>query len=263
MLHDYHTHTNYSDGTIMYRMLRAAEEAGLDGIGFADHCNVSDRAEMRKQTADKGFNLDMTYERRRAALQRMRDRFDIRIFDAVEIDYHPADQAAIEEFFTSAGFDYTVGSVHYIDGVNVHNVGAFKQRSQEEREAAVDRYFEMVTQMVVDEVVDIAAHIDVIERNAALRGIADESHYRRLVDALARSSTVPEINAGRLLGDYGAVHPAPRFMDVLLERDIRFTFGTDSHTPGQVRDRVPALLDVFDEHGLEPLVLDNEAVRSR
>ena len=260
MVQDYHTHTNYSDGELMHRMVRAAEEHGLDAIGFADHCNVSNRPIMEQEKHVLGFNLDMTYKRRRDAMTTLREEFDIPILDAVEIDYHPEDEAQIREFFNEAGFDYTVGSVHFIDDVNIHRVQHFEQMNTAEREDAVDRYFEMLVSMIESELVDIAAHMDVIERNPALRGIADIKHYEAVAEALSSSSTVPEINGGRLLDDYGQPHPSEQFFEVLREHGIRFTFGTDSHTPDQLADSIPALEAVFDERDVEPVTLDLDRV---
>jgi len=44
---DYHVHSNYSDGRFLFQMVRAADEAGLDGVGFADHCTVTEREDRR------------------------------------------------------------------------------------------------------------------------------------------------------------------------------------------------------------------------
>lgn len=256
MLHDYHTHTNYSDGDLMHRMLAAAENSKLDAIGIADHCNVSDREIMKEKKHSLGFNLDMTYKRRRKAINRLKDDYDVTVFDAVEIDYHPADEDAIEAFMADAGFDYIVGSVHFIDDVNVHYIEHFEALSEQQRKDAVDQYFDMLVAMIESEIVDIAAHMDVFERNPALRGFATDQHYGAVADALADSKTVPEINAGRLLDEYGQPHPSDPFFEALMEYDIDFTFGTDSHTPEQLANRIPALQQVFEDRGVSPVTLD-------
>lgn len=256
MLHDYHTHTNYSDGDLMHRMLASAEKHGLDGIGIADHCNVSERQIMKDKKANLGFNLDLTYKRRRKALNQLRDEYDVTVFDAVEIDYHPDDEAAIRSFLDTANFDYVVGSVHFIDEVNVHYVDHFTTMSTEEQNDAVDKYFDMLVSMIKSEIVDIAAHMDVFERNPALRGFATKSHYQRVAEALAASSTVTEINGGRLLDEYGSPHPSDPFFEVLQQHDINFTFGTDSHTPEQLKNTIPALKETFEGRGVAPTTLD-------
>lgn len=256
MVVDYHTHTNYSDGVPIWKMMRAAEDLELDAIGFADHCNVSERSEMVRHKNVSGFNLDTTWERREIALEQMRQEFDTRILSGVEIDFHPDDVAEICAFLERTGFDYVIGSVHFIEDVNIHVPPYFAEKSRSGRRAAVDRYFDMLIQMIESELVDIAAHMDVIERNPELRDIATEEHYHRVADALESSETVPEINAGRVLQAYGKTHPHPDFFEILRERDARFTRGSDAHTPEELKKRTAFLTDFFEEKGMEPVELD-------
>ncbi|WP_255197911.1 PHP domain-containing protein [Halorarius litoreus] len=247
---DYHTHTNYSDGSVAESMLRAAADAGLDAIGFADHCNVS--TDERLQTIKRawGFNLDLTYERRREGLDALREHTDLRVFDAVEMDYTPRDEPEIEAFLDEAGFDYAVGSVHELDGTNVHYEAHFADQSDAERERHVADYFDALVALVESELFDVAAHLDLVERNPALRGYATADQYHRVAEALEASATVPEINAGRVTAAYGEFHPTPTFLDVLLEYDIEFVLGSDAHDPDELAPRKDELETFVATHGV-------------
>lgn len=250
---DYHAHTTYSDGYFPESMVGAAAEAGLAGIGLTDHCNVSERPAVQTERHLKGYNLDLTYERRREAIERMRQEVDVEIYDAVELDYKPRDEDAIAEFLETAGFEYAIGSVHEVEGVNVHSTGPFRGRPRAERRAVVDDYFGDLERLIRSELFEIAGHVDIVERNEALRGLATEEHYRRVAAAFADSRTVPEINAGRVTAEYGQFHPREPFLDVLAEYDVRVTVGTDAHRPGQLRERIPLLRERLDDRGLEPV----------
>lgn len=260
MYNDYHIHTTYSDGSFAWQMVRAAEEAGLDGVGLGDHCSVSRQDELVQRKKVNGFNLDEMYERRREGIRRLRDRFDIRIFDAVEMDYHPSEEPVIEDFLDAAGFQYTIGSVHQlpVDGEYIHvmNPRPFQDFSETERRDVVSRYVDRVVSLIDSGLFDIAAHVDVMERNPELRGLSTEEDYRRIVDALRRSDTVPEVNAGRALTGYGEVHPHPDLLELLVQEDVQFTAASDAHTPDELRDRNRYLEEFFDERGIEPLDLD-------
>lgn len=98
VLHDYHVHSTYSDGTGLPRIVAAAEKAGLEAIGFSDHCNVSERESAIHEKYEQGFNLDMTYERRREAIEGLCERTELTIYDAVELDYDPRDEGPIRAF---------------------------------------------------------------------------------------------------------------------------------------------------------------------
>jgi len=253
-MHDYHVHSNYSDGRMLPLMLDAAADAGLDGVGIADHCNVSERDRMQRFKREFGFNLDLTHERRREAIATLRSRYDLTIYDAVEMDYHPDDEREIRAFLEATDFDYAIGSVHELRGHNVHQ-NYFADLSAAEQRDTVDEYFERVVALVESGLFDIVAHPDIVERNPALRGLATESHYRDVALALAESPTFPELNAGRIDREYGRFHPRSAFLDVLAEYDVPVTIGSDAHTPDALRERVPLLGERVAELGLDVVTL--------
>jgi histidinol-phosphatase (PHP family) len=137
--------------------------------------------------------------------------------------------------------------------VNVHFGSYYADMPREERRELVDRYFEKLVALVDSELFDIAAHPDLFERTAEFRGLASDDHYHQVAEAFRASRTVPELNAGRALDDYGEFHPAPRFVEVLLEHDVAFTVGTDSHEPEAIGPRVEAIAEQFERYGIEPV----------
>jgi histidinol-phosphatase (PHP family) len=257
-VYDYHAHTNYSDGAFLRWMVDAAADAGLDGIGLADHCNVSPEPNARRHKRAFGFNLDLTHERRREAIEAVREDpdVDVAVFDAVEMDYDPAHEDAIAAFLADAGFDYAVGSVHELDGANVHTRSHFADKPEAERRELVDRYFEKLVALIKSELFAVAAHPDLIERNPHLRGFATENHYAAIAESFRDSRTVPEINAGRLLDDYGEFHPAPAFLDRLVDAGVDVTVGTDSHEPDEIAPRVDEIEAELDRRELEQVRID-------
>lgn len=255
--YDYHVHTNYSDGDFLWQMARAADRAGLEGVGFADHCSISTDPDRRAEARRNGFALDLTHERRREAIADIRawDRVDVEVYDAVEMDYDPDDEAEIEAFLADAGFEYALGSVHHLDGTNVHVESHFAGKPGAERQALVDGYFEDLVTLVDSELFEIAAHVDIVERNPALRGFATEEHYHRLGEALADSRTVPEVNAGRATEAYGEFHPRPACIEILRDHGVEFVVGSDAHSPEALRERAPVIDDHLEALDLAPATL--------
>lgn len=253
--HDYHVHSNYSDGRPLPFMIGAAERAGLDAVGFADHCNVSDREAMIRTKHEYGFALDATYERRRQAISSLSERVDVTIYDAVEVDYDPTDEPRIRDFLATADFDYAIGSVHFVDDVSVQRPSYFAEMDDAERRAIVEDYYAKLVSLIDSELFEIAAHLDLVERTPELRGYVTEDHYAMIAEAFQSSRTIPELNAGRVLGDYGEFHPASPFFEYLRERGVPFVPGSDSHRPSELRDRRSVLAEAFAEHALEPIRL--------
>ena len=254
-MYDYHVHSTYSDGSFLEWMVGAASDAGLDGVGVADHCVVTPTESARAHRRAMGFNLDQTYERRREAIRGLDADHEIDVFDAVELDYHPGHESAIRTFLSSAGFDYAIGSVHELDGVNVHDTAHFATKTDAECERLVDRYFEKLVALADSELFEIAAHPDLVERNDQLRGYATAEQYERAAAAFADSRTVPEINAGRVTREYGTLHPTAGFRDALRDAGVSFTLGTDSHDPAEIDPRADALRELRDAAGIEPVVV--------
>ena len=237
-------------------MCRAAQGADLDAFGVSDHCNVSPRERQVSAKKALGFNLDMTYERRREAIENMRERFDLEIYDAVEMDYDSRDTDEIAAFLDEAGFDYTIGSVHHLEEVNVHVQPYFERKSEAERRELVDHFYDEAVSLFDSGLFDIAAHVDLVERNPALRGFATDDHYHRVAEAAEASDTLVEINAGRVLNEYGQFHPHPDFLDVLADYDVEYVLGSDSHAPKELTTRTPELDAFVAECGVEPVALD-------
>ncbi|MEY7848490.1 PHP domain-containing protein [Natrarchaeobius sp. A-rgal3] len=252
-MRDFHLHSNYSDGDFLSAMVDAAEVAGLEGIGFADHCNVAPRERMETMRSVYGFNLDLTYERRRRAIERLRGEASIEIYDAVEMDYDPRDEAAIRDFLETAAFDYAIGSVHAVGGANVQAPSQFAGRSDADLDGVVAEYFDRLVALVESELFDVAAHVDLIARTPPLRGRATDEQYRRVARALADSRTVPEINAGRALTDASIVHPADQLFEMLREFDVPVTVGTDAHDPSEIAGRATFLREFVEDAGIDPV----------
>lgn len=250
---DYHIHSTYSDGFMLPVMAELAQKTGLEGIGVADHCIVSDRDEERITRTMNGFNLDKTYERRKQAIEMLRRDMDIAIYDAAEIDYHQKDEATISDFLDKADFDYTIGSVHRIKGVDVQNESYFADTSESERAMFVDEYFKQLVALIDSELFEIVSHPDLFERNQYLRNLGRLEHYVRVAKALEQSDTIAEVNAGRVEGEYGNFHPRPQFFDILQEYELEFTTGTDAHWRGSFEPRITALRTIVEERNFEPV----------
>ncbi|QRV16826.1 histidinol phosphatase [Haloterrigena salifodinae] len=255
--YDLHTHTRFSDGSEMASMIEAAVAAGYDGIGLTDHCILVDDDHGRRDR----FDLVETYERRRRQIDELRERYPIDVFDAVECNYVPGTEARLEAFLEDADFEYAIGSVHLVEGCDVTAAATVADRSRAERRAVVDAYYEALVRSIESELFDVVGHVDLPERIEPLRGLTTDAHYRAVADALATSSTVPELNAGRARRGLGRLHPNPDALEPFVERDITFVLGSDAHAPREIRARSEILTDFVSDR--PPLRLASPPLRSR
>lgn len=248
--HDLHTHTTYSDGSDMREMVAAAERVGHDGVGLADHCILWEDPFGRRAR----FDLLDTYEERREAIADLRSEVDIAIYDAVEMTYAPDKEAAIDRFLDRANFDYTIGSVHFLESYDITKPGPFVGLSPEEKRRVVDEYFDWQVALVESDLFDVVGHLDLPERVPALQDVATRDHYERVAAALTDSHTLPEINAGRSLR-LDVFHPNPTFLDVFRDAGVPFVVGTDSHRPHEVGSRFAAVRALRRQYDVEVTAL--------
>jgi histidinol-phosphatase (PHP family) len=250
---DVHAHTTFSDGSELASMVEAAESAGLDALGLTDHCIVTEDPFGRHER----YDLAETYERRREAIEDARTETDLRLYDAAEMSYVAGAEAAIESFLSTAGFEYTIGSVHFADDYNFTKDTQYVDADDETRRAAVERYYDWVVDAVESELFDVLGHLDLPERQPTLRGYSHPKEYERVAAALADSRTVPELNAGRVHRSLGRPHPNPEMLQRFAEHGVEFVLGTDSHRPAELPRRVPELEAAVEESALELVALDS------
>lgn len=117
-------------------MIRAAEAAGLYGLGLTDHCIVTDDAFGRRET----YNLVETYERRREVIDSAREQTDLQLHDAVEMSYVGSETEIMEKFLRAADFEYAIGSVHFAGQYDYTTDAPYVDADDGARRAAVERY---------------------------------------------------------------------------------------------------------------------------
>ncbi|WP_353633347.1 PHP domain-containing protein (plasmid) [Halobacterium sp. NMX12-1] len=243
---DVHTHTTYSDGSSLEAMISAAEDAGLSALGLTDHCIVTDDEFGRRAK----YDLVETYQQRREDIDAARDATDLRLYDAAEVSYVEGTESEIAAFLETADFAYTIGSVHFAGQYNYTSATQYATADAHQRRAAVERYYDAVVALVESELFDVVGHLDLPERIPALRRYTTRADYERVVRALTDSETIPEVNAGRVHRSLGRVHPDPGMLELFTEYDIQFVFGSDSHAPAELGQRVPVLRTLADTHDL-------------
>jgi histidinol-phosphatase (PHP family) len=253
---DVHTHTTFSDGSELSAMVEAAESAGLDALGLTDHCIVVEDDFGRRER----YDLVETYDQRRQVIDDARAETDLRLYDAAEVSYVESAEDETRAFLSAADFTYTIGSVHFAGEYDYTSDASYVDTSEDVRRAAVERYYDAVVSLVESDLFDVLGHLDLPERTTALRGHSRPEDYERVAGALADSRTVPEVNAGRVDRSLGRVHPNPEMLAQFRAHDVGFVLGSDSHHPGELRSRVPALEDAVERHDFT--VLDAESVLS-
>lgn len=245
---NYHTHSRYDDGKgEIEEYVRAAIAAGFDSYGVSCHAPVPIYAEEPYMM----LRRDLPAYCNEVGRLRRTYRDQITLLRGLELDYAPGLAAYYHERILPFGFDYFVGSVHYVgtDGVGVPwCVDESARRFAEGLESgyggdvrrAVEAYFALQRQMVGTPGVAIVGHMDKIKmwNRGDLYFSETDDWYVAAVDETLRAfkagGLIVELNTAGLRKEIAAPYPSPWVMARCRELDVPVMVNADTHTPADV-----------------------------
>ncbi len=228
---DYHTHTplcRHAEGWPL-DYVRAARERGLGEIGFSDHSPMPNEFDDWRMLLEELPQYLEAVEAARAA----NPGYPVRV--GLEVDYIDGQEAWIEELATLAGWDYLIGSVHYIaPGWDVDNpkfISRFEDRPVEE---VWGLYWGAYERAIRTGLFDFMGHPD-LPKKFGHRPAGDlRRFYEPAIAALAETGTAFEINTAGLRKPVGELYPAPGFLQLAREAGVPLLINSDAHAPDEV-----------------------------
>ena len=199
-----HTHTVYCDGKdTPEELVQHAIELGMAAIGFSGH-----------EYSPRDTDFCMSKEGTRAYIDdilRLRETYKdrITIYLGIERDYF----GQIDEF----PYDYVIGSLHYVEKDGVLLSVDYTEEAMEEHvekyfggnyRAYVERYYEILADVVPKTKADIVGHFDLITKfNEGNRYFDEEADWYkeaalRALHKIAASKPIFEINTGAMARGY-------------------------------------------------------------
>lgn len=235
---DFHMHSSFSSDcqSPMEEMGNAAVEKGLLAICFTEH---NDR-DYPVHPEDEGREFTFDEAAYFRAIHRLREHFlgRLDIYAGVEIGLQPHLADYYAKLTSAHDFDFVIGSVHVVDGMDPYYGEIFEGKSDRE---VYDRTFrETIRCIRAIPDFDVLGHMDYVVRY----GQGQEKEYVReyfeaLTDEILRiligSGRGIEMNTAGLKYGLPFIHPR---MDI-LEKYRRMggeiiTIGADAHRPEHV-----------------------------
>lgn len=235
MLADYHVHTPLCRHAVgePAEYVAAAQRAGLDEIGFSDHCPMDGPEpfdDWRMDRADLPRYLAMIEEARTAAAP-----FPVRL--GLECDFIAGHEAWIEKLSGLAEWDYLIGSVHYVapgwDVDNPRYVARFTESPSAVNEIW-EMYWQAYAKMAASGLFDFLAHPD-LPKKFGHRPTGDlRRFYEPAIASAAKSGVAIEINTAGLRKPVAELYPARDFLALACEAGLEIVINSDAHSPGEV-----------------------------
>ncbi len=256
--YNFHSHTEFCDGREpMSVMASQAFAQGMKHYGFTPHSPICVPSTCNMASEDVAAYW--------AEFLRLKELYEGRmdLYFSMEIDYLGDKWGATHPFFADIPLDYRLSSIHFIpamttgeevdvDGSPASFAGKMERYFDGDIRYVVDSFFGRTLEMIGRGGFDMIGHFDKIGFNADSfsRGIESEPWYRRhidnVVDALAESDIVVEVNTKAVMPPVGAtpeaaasyvprVFPSPDTIRRLVRAGVPLAVNSDAHFSSRIR----------------------------
>ncbi len=228
-----HTHTTYADGKdTPQELVPEAIKRGFKSIGFSEHSYLKYSSFPNQLTVDK-----MPLYKKEIEDLKNKYREQLSIYCGLEYDFYSD--------VDTAGFDYLIGSVHYLDcGGEVktfdrglaETLDYVKENFGGEGLAFAKRYFETVARLPEKRSFDIIGHFDIITKNNEKQSFIDISSQNYLkmgfeaIHSLKGKIPFFEVNTGAISRGYRtSPYPQMEFLREFNRAGFGAVISSDCH----------------------------------
>jgi len=237
MLLDYHVHTSLCKHAvgIPSDYVAKALSMKISELGFSDHCPFPVGYDEESRMAPEEFD---SY---RNIVQGLVKQFDgrIKILFGIEADWVPGEMNEVFEFLDANGFDYVIGSVHYVGAFPFDNPEKASQWSEGAKADSIwEKYAELLLDLVRSGKFDILGHIDLPKKFGYMH--SDMNHVNSIFNGIlkeaGKAGMAIEINTSGLRKPVGRQYPSPEILKMAALNGLKLTLGSDAHSP---QERTP------------------------
>jgi len=258
---NYHFHDEFSaDGAGPLALHCAAANGSFRAICITNHAETMDSERAWRADPDEMIDRFLRNAESVTAAAVRYPELDIRL--GVELEYRREWRAPFERLLYEVPFDFVLGSVHIVDGLNIsggRDVDAyFLPRSQRQ---AYEAYFRQVDEMVDWGAFDVVAHFDLIKRYGHRHyGSFAPRTYRSCIEPIlakmARNHIGIEINTSGVNQAPGVPYPEPEILEWANQVGVEtLTIGSDSHSPDRFAQGLEAGMRLALETGWNEFTL--------
>ena len=254
MISDCHMHTCFSDdsNTPVEAMAERAISLGMKRICITDHYDMD--------FPDGEFTLDTAayLKKLEEVREKYSDRLDLCV--GVELGLQPHLKEEISRYLNEFSFDFVIGSVHLVDGVDPDDRDEIKRTDEE----MYREYFRFTLECVRNiRGFQSLGHMDYVVRYGYQKE-RDYSYYKYadIIDEslreLIQRDIALEMNTGGFKYGLGFPNPHPDILKRYRELGgTMVTAGSDAHRPEQVGYQFQTLKQIVSDAGFDCLTVFN------
>lgn len=236
------------------RFVNRAVELQLDEIWLLEHCyRFEEFVPMYGSVCAYSVYVDEWFHRKAGQvklaeylelIERVRnERFPVTIRFGLEICYFKEFEDFIAEQTRDRGFDFLLGSIHFVDSF------AFDHKAEHWTGVDVDRiyrsYFEDSVSLAKSGLFDGIGHPDTIKLFGHRPSYSLTESYERLAKALSESGMYADQNSGaaRRCPDTASLGMEEELLGILKKHHVKIITSSDAHCPEDVGYQIRELND--------------------
>lgn len=225
MLVDLHSHTTFSDGRSSHQeMINAAIEKGIGIYGITDH--LCFHTNPWTTPPERFEEMRQLFKELKATTTATKLLF------GMEVDYVIGCEEQVVRLKEENGWDYIIGSVHYIGDWNIDSNA--NDWIGKDYNASHVEYYRLLEMMVESRLYNIVGHLDLPKKYGTFPTIDFTDTIARIGKKIVESNMAYEINTAGRIKPCNELYPAPRYVKVLHDLGADVTLGSDAHHHGNV-----------------------------
>lgn len=235
---DFHTHNRrcgHAKGEIR-DYIEAAIDNGLSMIGIADHSPYfSSEEDQPYPHIAMGISEFQDYV---TEVLRLKEEYKgkIEVLLGVESDFFPEKTEIYRRNFDKYPFDYIIGSVHEVGGINIFKKERWDGLSTAQKLQTKETYYRLIAQSSRSGMFQILGHIDAMKGFYPSFSSIQTDAVEQTLKVISEYELVIEVNTSGKTKSCGGWYPADDILERALYYGVRVTFGSDAHDPERVGD---------------------------
>jgi histidinol-phosphatase (PHP family) len=256
---DYHTHTplcRHAAGE-PEEFIAAALAARLSEYGISDHAPQRPEPfdDWRMAEAELPLYLGWIERARVHAAGR------IPVRAGLECDWLAGCEPWISKLRSLHDWDYLIGSVHYLGDWDFDNPKWLGRWAESDVDAVWSHYWKTYAEMADSGCFDIVGHPDLVKKFAHVPTGDLDRFYEPVIDAIAASGAVIELNTAGWHKPCAEAYPAPRFLELACSAGVGLVISSDAHAPAEVARDFTRAIELARAAGFRETVLFNQGQR--
>jgi histidinol-phosphatase (PHP family) len=255
---DLHTHTyrcHHAKGT-SEDIVKAAIQKGMKAIGINDHfpmrylpapIPVQDYAMELSEVPDHIKEIKQVREK-------YKGKIDVLIGSEVDF-YDPAIDTikqSLEPYMDD--FDYLYGSVHTVLGFPVDDDKFLRKWDEQGVDPVFVAYYQELAKMASTRLFDVVGHIDLPKKYKKIPSGNLDARIGTALDAIKAAGMAIEINTAGLRKPIGEIYPSQHILEMVFNKNIKITLGSDAHDPAEVAYCFDKAVDLAKRAGFSSIV---------